>query len=541
MDLAYKDLFQGEVDLHDSWQVELETICPVSQVGSITTHVQEFYFFIPSSLQISQENYSKEHFYNDRTHFVRQKTAVCTLEELSQKYDWVKLAYPNKPSIFSHVGNLLPNTSHLEIKEHLFLSANIFRSSLRKRTRELFELLKSRGIVNRDFFKDRSEGAIDCVECDEVFDLSEVQYVVSQFVSLILQALETWRNMAKAHLPQIPECSPFVYEAFSCADQYVSTSVDFYLSATLSYIQPFSFSKLSEEIGEVLQSEKEYRSEKYNEPSSFSHCSEIEKETVLYERNWNEKLIRSVLFLTLKKHSFSQRWGHIIASFAAGLAAFLYLFILFWKSTVLVVNSMTFIIASSVLYIFKDRIKEVVKSVFQQQACRFFDDFRTDIYASEKSFLPFGRIKEYYMSLYPGSVPPDIQKLRSWGSPRKHLFIQGQETVLYYRKRISLKREGDWITKTGDKPLSLHTIFRYNIHRLFEKASDPYEEIICYDEENKFRTISFPKVYHINLIVKTVTGGACGDQSLFKKYRIVADKTGIKRIERLYEGMQFQE
>jgi hypothetical protein len=350
-EFVYKDLFQGEVDLHDVWQVELETACQIPSSKQGSSHIQEFYFFIPQSLQVSPENYTKEHFYNDRTNFVRQKTVCCTMEELAGSFDWVSLAYPHRRSLFSvESAPTIHSPSLSNMKEYLFLSSNIFRSSLRKKIFESIDFFKVRGLVNSRFFKQAMEKNREAGGDPE--NVAMVQKSLSQLVSQLEESLNQWRRIALVKIRKLGplSSSSFIEDVIQVSDQHISLSIDYYLSTLLTYLQPFQIDHAASKIHSLLENEKRYRCEKFNEPSDFSEWDDREKEKFLYEKNWNDKLIRTVLFLYLKKHSFSQRWGHFIASFAAGFAAFIYLFLLFWKSTVLVVNSMTFIVLSSILY-----------------------------------------------------------------------------------------------------------------------------------------------------------------------------------------------
>ena len=79
MNNFYKKLASGEIQFRDNWQFELKSEFPTIPEKKDITHTQEFYFFIPNSLQINHKTYSPEHFYRDQTNFIRFKTPIFSI------------------------------------------------------------------------------------------------------------------------------------------------------------------------------------------------------------------------------------------------------------------------------------------------------------------------------------------------------------------------------------------------------------------------------------------------------------------------------
>ena len=82
-DEIYLDDFEaGKIHFRAKWQFELKTeFYPVSDRQGDNL-VQEFYFFIPNSLQITGQTYSKAQFYQDQTNLIRLKTPRFSFSEL---------------------------------------------------------------------------------------------------------------------------------------------------------------------------------------------------------------------------------------------------------------------------------------------------------------------------------------------------------------------------------------------------------------------------------------------------------------------------
>ncbi|MGR3951644.1 MAG: hypothetical protein QRY74_01805 [Chlamydia sp.] len=493
MDQFLKELYQGDLDLHDVWQIELETAIPLSKLGPISSYIQEFYLLIPPSLQISSKTYSREHFYKDRTNFIREKTPDFPLKSLVER-------------TFLEEHFFHPLAEKKEMHSILYLIANIFRSSLRKHIHSCF---LEYSLNSTEGARSLSEKLSHAIACTEKF-------------------LQIWSEEIQQGCfeeENIRHCT--------IARRYISVTIENYFSNFLLHIDSKASSILPVHlIKSLLQQEKSYRKEHFSEPESLTDLSEKEQEELLHERDSDKKSIRSVLFFLLKRRSFSERWNNVIASCAAGLAAFVYLGIIFWKSSFIVMNSMTFVVLSSILYMLKDRIKEGVKGLFQRQAGRFFDDFRTDIFEESKKHL-LGKIHEYFMFLQPRSIPKELRQYCAEKKRNTSLEELSGE-VIYYRKKVVFHAINAQFTK---RTRDLHTVFRLNLRSFFEKASNPYEEVAIFDPRSSMPSkISLPKVYYLYFFIKTIQ---CmkgkPSKSSYQKYLLSVDKSGIKRVVSLDE------
>lgn len=513
MNQFFKELHEGTIDLHDSWQIELETAIASSSLDRNGAYTQEFYFFLPSSLQITEETYSKENFYSDCTNFIRKKTPDISLDRLVEEIgleDQVSLAYEYIQK---------SSSSFDEAKNGLLLLTNIFRAAVRKQTHDCFQWYVR--ITSKTSNK---------------FDIEKLKEELGDAVANVEKFIQIWdRKIIPYLLNRFPEFHKD-RESIDISRRYISTSIDIYFSALFQQIESLELDGLYR-ITELLQSEKRYRIDHFQEPPTYTTLQGVQRDIILYERGAYEKFIRSILFFSLDRKSLSDRFAQIVASIAAGLAAFLYLTILFWKSSYLAVNSMTFILLSTFLYMMKDRLKDGVKSLFQRKAGRFFDDFRTRIFVPSdvQKSKEIGSVQEYFMFLRQASVPEDIVHIRTSGTELLLTAQERRETVLYYRKKIVSTTVGGGFFQSD----VLHTIFRLNLRALFEKSSDPTEEISTYDAvQQKVIQIVLPKIYHVNVIIKTVQKSAVGETvPFYQKYRLYVDKTGIKGVDRLFEGI----
>ena len=85
MNNFWNDLYYEDIHFRDNLQFELETDFAPIRTLEHNVSVQEFYFFIPQSLQIDAETYSKEQFYKDRTNLIRYKKPEFSFYDLINK------------------------------------------------------------------------------------------------------------------------------------------------------------------------------------------------------------------------------------------------------------------------------------------------------------------------------------------------------------------------------------------------------------------------------------------------------------------------
>ena len=82
----------------------------------------------------------------------------------------------------------------------------------------------------------------------------------------------------------------------------------------------------------------------------------------------------------------------------------------------------------------------------------------------------------------------------------------------------------------------MNLIYRFNIHTFLQKADNPTHDFVKIDlESHDFKRQELPKVYHLNIILKnTFIDENLKEEIEFKKFRIILDKNGIKRVEKLH-------
>lgn len=513
MDIAREQLWEDfdteEVHIRDKLQFELKSEFSPQPGLPFNQYTQEFYLFIPNSLQINPGTYSKSQFYFDQTNLIRYKTPEFTFEQLFDRND------PRSPltRVFKLCGSDDTPLHREQLSDELKLLANVVRSALRDEVKGLIALLSATTHTG-DFtnFKSRTE-----LLCKNVRQFHESYAEVQQ------KFLSHWSD--QTFYSQLLYIKEFISDVVSHYFAGLLENLRLKTSGNLQAIDDMLCDVLLLEMraNDMLSNGKQGKSGKSNS---------IEGENYLYRYGLLNKFVLDALYLTINRFTLEQRYQHWIGGLSAGIAMLLYLSLFVWLGTVFVINSAPFVLLTVVTYILKDRIKEWLRSYSYLQASHWFPDYTTIIQTlDQKSDL--GLIKESFSLIDPDQLPQQLRDARNAEFNTVLETFQRPENVLFYKRIVSIK------TLQRDHEVSrrhnLNIIFRFNIHRFLLKASDPIERHLTLDPlTRKLIDLRLPKVYHLNMIiVSSVMNNGDKARTELKKLRIVVDKNGIKRIEQL--------
>jgi hypothetical protein len=511
MDELLDDYNTGRIQLRDKWQFELKSdLFPLSTSRNNIIQ-QEFYFFIPNSLQINDATYSKAQFYRDQTNLIRFKTPAFTLEEL------IKPEYPESPLIRLKLllNDPLCHEKIGVILEEIKLLGNVFHSALRNQ------------IV---FFMNTLNKPLDHHEFAPLSKaILEVCQQIDQFCLLLKDLKPSGLENIQAEEVKI---------SLNYIQEFVSLKIHDYFTALLYRLRLFSnpvFNALDERLSNILLREQQFRQEKFGE--TIPTASETEQnEYILYRKGLLNKFVIDPLLLKINREATSQRYRNIIGAIPAGVAMLVYLMVLFlWQSpsgqgNFLLVNSQALILLTVIVYILKDRIKEELKFLSFQKAAQWFSDYRTEIFSLEDTVL--GSIKETFYFIEENKLTSEVLEIRNRQFHNILEDIKRPEKVIYYKKVVNINKK----PKTLETRFyGLNIIFRFDIHHFLTKCENSYHTYLNLNPETlKLTKIQLPRVYHINIILKNTKALPDGGLDIeLNKYRLVVDKNGIKRIEQV--------
>jgi len=467
------------VRIHDRSQFEIKLGYLINPDTKKTEYDISLYLFIPKNLGINETTYSKEKFYENMYSYLRLITPKDKLKNITNRVMNVIEILKNKSSnidiTFNHI--------NYEIK----IAVCAFRSYLRDYTKAF-----------------KKNGGADTSIDSFVEDVNHFRAVVKEMANY---AFATDNKKLS--------------ELLLFADEYTSFVVSIYLVRIFDILSQKKDNDC-EKVSSILTKEVEYRRSK---GMSYVTKDELNNEFLLYKYSVYKKYFYNILFLKLKKRSGSTELRHFAYAIAAGIS------MIFATGAAFVAQykygnfTTSFFIALVISYMFKDRIKDFFRSVFDRTfISRRVYDFKNKIYNIERLKL-FGFYKERVVFVKDGNLPRQIinKRLQNTSSSLSTWFLG--ENVLKYERKVKLNNH---IIKSAfkDRIEGLNDIIRFDVEDFTRKMDDPKSNLYFVEGCN-VKKVDAPKVYHINLVGEFKTF----DRHFLFKVRIVMTKKGIKRIE----------
>ncbi len=504
-DSFWRELSEGDINFRDDLQFELKSEFVLNPNAPKNTLTQEFFIFIPNSLQIDDTSYPKEEFWIDQTNLIRYKTPTFTFNELLDPSNGLSPLYrvDKLKEQFAE-----PSTAASVIDEFK-LFGNIVRSALRHRVSEIIAEMKGAVTPEKIELIDRQISNLH----------GDIKAVRERYWYL----QNAFKQFSKDTLSKIN---------INHIDEFISIAIDFFLTGLLDTLREYDshhFRKSDELLCALINGEKEHREKNSLVPKNIKG-SEEQNESILYRIGILEKYMLESLLLETRRVSLIEKHGQFVGAFAAGIAMLVYMVLFVWKASEIVITSAPFIIFAVVFYILKDRLKEGIRTLFFRQAFRWFPDYSTDIIG--KNGKVFGKLTESFQFIDEKDLPPGFRAIRNFDFHEELQSLKRHESIMRYKREITLYQPAQ-IKKARRRELTM--IFRLNIHRFLEKASNALQPFFELEpSSNDIVVKELPKVYHLNILIKDSYFDAHLKKiDEIKKFRVVVDKAGIKRVEQL--------
>jgi len=482
----------SDIRLRDLWQFELKSDFLPRHSNKETSYTQEFYLFIPHALQINNQTYSQKEFYRDETNFIRVKTPIFTLNEIS---DLNFSLSPNKKIL--ELADKNANRSQI-IKE-IKLLGNIVRSSARTQVRIILSMLEN----------------LDSTKKEQLISIK-----ISALSDKLRNVLETNQHVQGKVEEQLKD--PEIEEVYKHVNAFIHQNLESYLTTLLNHIR-------QKENGN-LKNADETLCQLLKEKIHLTRLHEEPEEEILYQKGMLKKYVMDALLLNINRFSFRQRYQNLIGAAAAGLSMFVYFTLFIWGGGVFVINSFPFILVTVVLYILKDRMKEGLRDISYLKATKWYSDYTTEIRSPDKTAV-LGKLRESFSFVRSHNLPKEIDQIRNVEFHTILGSFKRNESVIYYKKRMKIYARR---SRSSARRHMMNIIFRFNINRFLQKTADPVQNFLTFDPtDNQLVTIQLPKVYHINIILKTTIQEKPTKRVELRKFRLVVDKNGIKRVEEI--------
>lgn len=489
--------FSCLVRTHDKHHLELKTNLPIPEKGK-GRYDLSFYFFSPAQLHMDKETVGVKKVLSSVQTYTRLSSPVLPLAGLVDE--------KNSLSPLNRINGLLtdfnrgiPLDSEAVIYEFQTL-VNAFRSEIK--------------------------GFVDLLEqlvVDEHQHISLYRVRIRSTVKEATKVLSAARELFPLLVnPSIPER---VRTALEWADEAMSLIAERNLVRLYSMCTvDDSLCNVLDEITSFVENENSYRTEQQY-TSAPNNTDEHLEETIAYRASMLKKWAQSAMYMKRVVSRIPSQVNHILAGMAAALAMAFAVTATIYAETVYVKNSLPWAMILIISYVFKDRIKEVLREVFGRllprlladRILKLYDPATGKIAAKAEVIVDFGLDKDQ-------SEP--IRKARNVGNNPFSAVLPPQN-VLHYNRFVTLKSRV--LRENHTRLESLTEVTRVRIDDWLREMDDP-EEIQNKIINGKRVRVSGNRVYHVHLIATLREKRKHSEPRIFH-YCLVMNRSGLLRIE----------
>jgi hypothetical protein len=509
----------SRVTIHDIHQVEIKLEYNLEELQETNNYKIETYFFIPKSLQVDEDTYPREEFYNDLQNYIRFKTPGFSLKLLLD------------PQFTGSPLNVLG-----EIRESLAREKERQKriALVNKAIKEL-KLLGSMMLARlRDFryFIKRKVGRLSpdkSTECEMEYPLTRIRNAVERGT----QILERLRALHRDYMNNFPQQEE-LFKYFQILEEFISHLLEDELCGIILMVKPTYrnnpiLAGITKSFQEFCRAEKRQRSEE-NFHLRLDE-SDSRQEQYIYYMSQCKKILSSVLYLDVIREKKEGTYVHAVSSLAAFTASLIYFAATFYVSQGFALNSLPFVLLLSLGYVFKDRLKDAIKLIFNPRVLSRFPDHVNHIKDNwEGKPIILGEIREKVFFGSRQKTDPVILAHRDMTRPASFLPEESPEAILGYQKEININTAA--IMERHSRTVNLTDIMRFNIRKYLLKMDDPEHVIHYYDENiDSIRSSIGERTYHLNMVLKYSKFLEKSEKIKYERFRLVLNKWGIQRVE----------
>lgn len=296
----------------------------------------------------------------------------------------------------------------------------------------------------------------------------------------------------------------------------------------------------------VLDDEIYYR-KKQGYMNLKSDSKPREKEEFYFRHSLLKKFVRECLYIqstSKRKERFHRNitaaMGASLAAMWAALAEVQRIEIMLNRNTTL--NYIPLVGIAVVVYVFKDRIKDLSKEFLYSRLSNFFPDLKTElVYRSfdrsgECQRTHLGQTTEVVRMTKWDKLSDAVKNLRNHKRLASFLGMDMGE-LIFEVNRTFKSGEADYQEAAI---VGMRDTFRFDIDHLLSRLRNPKKRLLLYDLESGGERVKAQRTYHVNVIIEARVRSAKKKAksqlapNLFLKLRLVLNKDGLVRVEEIF-------
>lgn len=505
-------------EVHDRHQLEFRfnfRISPRPQQFVVDT-----FFFIPRNIGVHSGNYSRDDFYRDVTAHLRMDAPPQKFARLATHPREKSPLHELREALERYQSGQGPSNSR-SLPAHAKLFAFLFAGEMRRKARRLRKRIA------------RPDGKKPTIE--------QLERSVTKTERQVTEVFQAFRDIKQRLGPFASHCHRPLWRALRWADEYMSLVLDAQIARTAQAIsaEPSYFrgdgrgAAIVTRLRAFLAHEAEYRRSRgyliRDDEDPYN------AEYFTYRRSMLKKSIHQALYLDVRQLKRDAFLRNSIAGVGAALAA-----IWAWATqvpaTVANLSSETkflFFGAAVLGYVAKDRIKALTNEYLTGKLRRF--DQSSVIKGRTLGHLGLGlvnaAVRERMTFAGVDELDPEVRRLRFEPSIFRDVESGANpEEVIHYHKQITLHGMSE---KSQLGPRTILDILRLNVRPFLERLDEPVERIDGFDPKTRqFERKRFPRVYHLNVVIRLARVDDHGEANRFARFRVVLNKNGIVRVSK---------
>jgi len=494
------EFIDSKFSIHDSHRFEIKLDIPLKDKGESIFKI-EYFFFIPKSLNIYPQNYTKEIFYSDTQHYIRFKTPNISLEKLF--YPQNELSPYNRA--MKNIDILNSGKADDFIIETIIDELKLLGCIIKVELRDVIDFF-TKSIKEKTNFSEDKTALIDSIRKFK----SDIEIAIKS-IDLLKTAIFTSNINQK------------IKETFLILDEYINLIISEYILVLVNETKDVKNIDLQEIVLEfknvIIERQKYMLSMGYK--SAFIN-GEVD-DHFMYYRSLMKKFISSALYLKPEVSEFNI-FSHFGPAIAAGIAMLFAIIVTIYAQSRYAINSINFIFIIVISYIFKDRIKDWLKIIFSKRFGNWLYDRKINVTEPAHN-IKFGYIKETFSFIPFKMLPSDILRIKNVDGKNIDEDIK-YDIAFKYKKEINLNRSN--IAKHHQRRKDLIDIMRFSILDFIKHIDDAYVDYKIIDEKGEIKNLKCMRLYHINFIIKYHIKE---DEVKYERVRILLNKDGIVRLE----------
>ncbi|MCK5845836.1 MAG: hypothetical protein KAG84_00235 [Bacteroidales bacterium] len=450
------------------------------------------YFFLPREMGVNVKNYTKKDFYREINSYIKIDPINIPFDELVNEDDEL-----SRNLVSAFVNLIAEDEESVDVMETLMkVYLNVYKKSLK---REIKSISKA-----GDF--------------DEKTRLTERLLKNIKLEALFFRSLS-------AHIKKTSDSK--VEYIYNTGNEYFSTVYIKYLYILFQYFGKKNQESLliKKHITENIDEEHRYRNIN-SFPIIIKKNFNKNNEKILYRWSVIYSYINNKLIIATRFDKENKWLIQFYYSLAAGIAMIFATGIAFYYNSVYGNFTAKFFIVLVISYMFKDRIKDWIKDLINFFLKKETYDHTINIFNEKDQKI--GLISQGFSFIPTSHLPKDVLLNRQTNIENEIQDVS-LEKIMHYKSKAKINASMLFKMFKNINIRGVNDITYFNTSPLLMRMEKPDTEVVFLNSDNEIESFKSEKVYHINMILKYEYLG----KVMHSKYRIVLNRNGIKKVEKV--------